>query len=129
MRAQICYVYLSDIECPRKRANRSLYCSSFGMPARSSPIVRSSFWPHSSIHAETSDSTCLARLASGNANVRNRPASSTRAVCSITFALDIHQTISICRKNEAANRISARIARLEVAGANPTSQYRRQERA
>lgn len=115
---------------PKKRANRSLYCSLFGMPARSFSIVRSSFWPHSSIHAETSDSTCLARLASGDSNVRNRPASSTRAVCSIALLLLIYvkQHLYVARAR-LLKPINTRIARLEVAGANPTSQYRRQERA
>lgn len=32
-------------------------------------------------------------------------------------------------KSEPACRVGTRVARLEVAGANPTSQYRRQERA
>lgn len=52
------YDYLSDIRSPESSGVRINHAIAIllVMPMRSSPVVRSSFWPHSSMHAETSDS-------------------------------------------------------------------------
>jgi len=103
---------------------------SLAMLARSSSVVKSSFWPHSSIHAETSDSAFNLAVWHRETVTSDRPANSIRAFnCTRSWHTSSDTHLRSSAKSEPADRIDTRVTRLEVAGANPTSQYRRQERA